>query len=118
MKGILWGVIQQPLPIEKLYSCGLSHHCTLQFGVERKDWQQYEGREFKAIAIAHCYNDRIQAIAIALPGWVPCQNQYPHITVSYQAGVEPVESNAMLEGMHHREEVEYSIQFKIEFLEW
>ena len=117
-KGILWGVIQSPLTIPKRYPYGTPHHITLQFGVEREDWKEWEGVEFEATALYEAWNGKIQAVAVKLPDCIPCANRYPHISVSWRLGVSPVESNSMLNSRFNYQLTGQVIKLKIEFLEW
>ena len=118
VKGILWGVIQSPVITTPRYPQGQSHHVTLQFGVDRQDWKQWEGLEFEATALYEAWNGKIQAVAIKLPDYIPCANKYPHISVSWQSGITPVESNLMLASRFNYQLLDQVIKIKIEFLEW
>lgn len=118
MKGILWAVLQKPLAVQPLFFEGSPHHITLQYGVEREAWDNIIGLPMTVGALELCHNDRIQAIRVALPTWVQCQNPNPHITISWVEGAQPVESNAMLNGSHHSEPLGISIPTIIEFLDW
>ena len=118
MPGILWAVIKSAVQADPVYPVGTPHHITLQFGVEREDWEHLIGTELTVEAIAHCHNERVQAIAVVLPVWCPRQNAYPHITVSWVPDANPVESNQMLATWHHRKKVSYPVQTVIEWLEW
>ena len=118
MTGILWAVLLEPLPVQPLYPEGSPHHITLQYGVEREQWKDVIGSPMTSGAIELCHDDRIQAIRVALPTWVQCQNPNPHITVSWVPDAQPVESNTMLNGPHHAEPLSIPIQTMIEFLEW
>ena len=117
-KGILWGVIHSPLIITPRYLQGHPHHVTLQFGVERDDWKGLEGVEFEATALYEAWNGKIQAVAVKLPDCIPCANKYPHISVSWQNGISPVESNLMLASKFNHQLIGQAIKLKIEFLEW
>jgi hypothetical protein len=117
-KGILWGVIQSPLIITPRYSQGSLHHVTLQFGVERDDWKGWEGVELQTTALYEAWNGKIQAVAVKLPDYIPCANKYPHISVSWQSGVSPVESNAMFASKFNYRLLSQGMNLKIEFLEW
>jgi hypothetical protein len=75
-KGILWGVIQSSLIIPSRYPQGQPHHITLQFGVDRQDWKQWEGLELQATALYEAWNGNIQAVAVKLPDHIPCANKY------------------------------------------
>lgn len=117
-RGILWGVIQSPLIISPLYPVGSPHHTTLQFGVGRQDWKEWENLEFQATTLYEAWNGKIQAVAIQLPDHIPCANKYPHISVSWQSGVSPVKSNLMLASKFDYRLIVQSVKMKIEFLEW
>lgn len=118
MTGILWAVLLTPTSVQPLYPEGSPHHITLQYGVERGQWEDIIGLPMTVGAIELCHNDRVQAIRVALPTWVQCQNPNPHLTVSWLPGAQPVESNAMLNGPHHASPLEFPIHTRIEFLEW
>lgn len=118
MTGILWAVVRSPIQLQPLYPNGQAHHITLQYGVERELWADVIGLPVTVGAIAHCHNERVQAIAVALPTWVHCQNKNPHITVSWLDDATPVEANVMLQEEHKRIEVAYPVHCQIEFLEW
>jgi hypothetical protein len=100
MRGILWAVLVQPeqLEIDRRYPCGDPHHITLKYDVElgRIEALNCLGTEFDAIVWAEAANNRIQALQVKVPGFIPSENPFPHITVSYIEGVEPCESNQML----------------------
>ena len=117
-KGILWGVLITPINVERRYPCGEPHHITLQYGVEKSRWAKFLGKEFEAHAILEAWNSRIQAVVIQLPDFIPCSNTNPHISVSWEQGIKPVESNAMLAGKHDCKKISKKLKFKIEFLKW
>lgn len=117
-QGILWAVLAHPVPIPRRLSVGEPHHITLMFGTCISDWQHLIGRQFQATAIAEAWNERIQALQVSLPDWVPCQNAHPHISVSWAEGVTPVASNAMLEGVHESRPVALILDCRIEFHLW
>ena len=118
MTGILWAVLLEPLSVQPLYPEGSPHHITLQYGVEREYWENVIGLPMTAGVLELCHNDRIQAIRVALPTWVQCQNPNPHITVSWVTGAQPVEANVMLNGPHHSEALNIPAHTIIEWLEW
>ena len=117
-KGILWGVIQTALIIPRRYPVGSPHHCTLQFGVHRENWIDWLGTEFQATALYEAWNGNIQAVAIQLPDYVPCQNKHPHVSVSWCKGIKPYESNLMLSSRFDYKLFNQSVKMKVEFLEW
>lgn len=100
MTAILWAVLQPPIAIKPRYPNGKPHPITLQYDIDPAQWQQWVGVKCEAQLIAKVWNDRIQAIEVTLPAHIPSQNPQPHITVSLQAGVRPVESNEMLATSH------------------
>lgn len=118
MKGILWAVLTQPIQVTRRFSVGEPHHITLAFGASLDDWQHLVGRQFQATAIAEAWNEKIQAIQVALPNWVHCQNAHPHISVSWAEGVTPVASNAMLESVHQFRPMSLVLDCRIEFYPW
>jgi hypothetical protein len=116
MTGILWAVIQQPLLIKPLYPCGQPHHVTLQYGVDLvEDWLN---KEFTATCLYEAWNGNIQCLAVKLPTDITCQNQHPHITVSWKQGISPVESNTMLASKFNYKLINLPVKCKIEFLKW
>lgn len=117
-RGILWGVIQTPLIISPLYPVGSPHHTTLQFGVVRQDWKEWENLEFQATTLYEAWNGKIQAVAIQLPDHIPCRQNNPHISVSWCKGIKPYESNLMLSSKFDYRLFKQSVKLKIEFLEW
>jgi hypothetical protein len=70
--------------------------------------------EFEAQVWAEAWNDRIQALRVQLPEGIPYEEQDPHVTVSYCEGVEPVESNAMLQGIHEERGWEGILRLRVE----
>ena len=111
-------VLLTPLEVQRIYSLGSPHHCTLQFEVDRKDFESWIGVEFSAIATSNCFDGNIQAVQIELSEHIP-HKALPHITVSYRQGIEPVAANSMLKSCNY-DVLEFSqkLDFKIEFLEW
>lgn len=119
MTGILWAVIQEPFPVKPLFSKGKPHHITLQYKVEREAWEEIIGQPMTALAVQHCWNNRIQAVKVILPSWVQCQNSNPHVTVSWIPDVKPVEANAMLmEEGTNKEVAHFIIPTIIEWFEF
>ena len=119
MTGILWAVVQSPVALQPRYPAGKPHHVTLMYGVERKDWEHLIGLPVTVGVLEECWNDRIQAISVVRPSWVPCYNPHPHISVSWVEDANPVESNAMLNGEHESALVDFEyVTCVIEFEEW
>ena len=119
MKGILWAVLQDPIGVQPLFSNGNPHHCTLVYGANREDWDEWIGREFDAEIYRLAANNRIQAFGINLPSAVPFTGKVPHITISWADGVTPVESADMLLGAHWKLSWQpVTVKMKVEFLEW
>lgn len=96
-RGILWAVLKKSPTVDRIHPNGEPHHITLQYDVELNDCLGWIDRCFEVTITEHCWNDRIQALRVELPFWLPNQNLHPHITVSWAEGVQPVESNVMLE---------------------
>ncbi|MGG6262836.1 hypothetical protein ACQ4M3_20705 [Leptolyngbya sp. AN03gr2] len=117
MKGILWGVLMQPVSIRHRFSEGHPHHIILPYNVSRETHLLLEGMKFSAIAWAECWNSQIQAVRVTLPDTVPCNKLHPHITISYQRGISPSFSNQMLASEHHTNiwEIPLKITCQIEF---
>lgn len=117
-QGILWAVIQQPLLIQPKYPVGSPHHITLQYGVDLKKWNYWVKAEFTATCLYEAWNSNIQCVVVKLPDFIPCQNQNPHISVSWKQGISPIESNSMLASKFNYQLVDLQVKCKIEFLEW
>lgn len=120
MVGILWAVVQQPIALPPLYPNGQAHHVTLQYGVERSQWDHLIGSPMIVGIAEAVYSDRIQAIKVILPTWASCQNLHPHITVSWVDDAAPVEANTMMvSGEYQQQTIEQEvIHTMIEWLEW
>jgi hypothetical protein len=119
MTGILWAVVQSPIALQPRYQSGKPHHITLQYGVERQSWEHLIGLPLTVGVLEECWNDRVQAISVALPTWASCSNPHPHISVSWGQDVNPVESNAMLNSEHNSAPVNFDhLICTIEFEEW
>ena len=120
MVGILWGRVDKSIALSPLYPNTQEPHVTLQYGVARSQWEPVIGLPMTVAVIDMVYNDRIQAIALILPTWAPCQNPHPHITLSWVDGAAPVEANAMLlSGKFYRQPIEQEfINTMVEWLEW
>jgi hypothetical protein len=119
MKGILWlAAKNHNLPGETIFNQAAKHfHVTLQFGVERTEFEDLIGKEVEVTIKARCFNDRIEALSVDLPGDIRplCKNEHPHITISMEEGVKPVESNAMLKGDYNWAPLSYTLQTVVEF---
>lgn len=103
MKGIVWlsAIEQSPIVTPQFDNLAKHFHVTMAFGVspDAHPLGAFLGREFNILAYSNAYNDRIQALEVALPVEIfrLCQNKFPHMTISMAHGVKPVESNTMLE---------------------
>jgi hypothetical protein len=117
-KGILWGYFPNLVKVSRRYPYGCPHHVTLKRGIFLEEHCDFIGKRFSAIATQLCWNDRIEAIAVKLPEWVPCTIEYPHITVSWVAGAKPVESNTMLATKYSYLNLDEKIDVVIDFLAW
>lgn len=120
MTGILWAVLQDsPIAVPARYCCGVPHHITLQYGVERDNWNQLIGLPMIAGVIGEAWNDRIQAIEVILPTWATCQTPHPHISISWVQDAAPIEANVMLANDHQSALLEFDrIHTIIEWVEW
>lgn len=115
-KGILWAVPQLPFCCAPLYrNQPETLHITLKYDVEIDEVQHWIGVEFEAIAIAECFDHWNHAIAVALPLHIPCQNEHPHLTVSWEMGSSAQASNEMLARSHKRQVIGKMIHCQIEF---
>jgi hypothetical protein len=120
MNGILWATITDQGWIKEraIHPTPANHvHVTLLFGVDEDNEmvQKWVGQHITVQVESDNWNDRIQALAVTLPPRVPCRNTHPHITVSMQAGVKPVESNQMLAAEHQQMPINRSVGAVIEF---
>lgn len=119
-KGILWLTLpdQRP-PVAPLHANQANHlHVTLQFGVEyTEEIAELIGKEVGVTAVANCSNGRIQALKINLPEEVlsMCKNPVPHMTISSEDGVKPVESNNMLSSDHSCTVVDIPLSLRFDF---
>jgi 2'-5' RNA ligase len=82
----------------------------MQFDVERSEqYQILEDRDFMILIPSVTYDENIQALRVILPKQITqlCQNDHPHITLSYREGIEPHQSNDMLASAlsQHTEEI-------------
>lgn len=119
-KGILWLTLPgQTSPVGILHTNPANHlHVTLQFGAEyTAEIEELMDKEVEVVAVADCSNDRVQALQISLPAEIRamCNNANPHMTISMQDGVKPVESNDMLAGEHSCTSVSIPLTLKFGF---
>jgi hypothetical protein len=102
--GILWiSLDNQESPVVSRLPVRASHyHVTLKFGCKLSAVSQFIGNKVRVSIDSDCYNERIQALSVSLPSEVLslCQNRHPHVTISMDEGVKPVESNEMLSSDH------------------
>lgn len=118
MKGILWVAIPNKGEGDVKYNNIPHSHVTLQFGVElTPELRGLIGKKTSVKVIADCWSDRIQAYKVALESDVVgmCRNAIPHMTLSFQDGVKPVESNAMLSADHSESPLDIEVEGVIEF---
>ena len=122
-KGILWAKVKD-LDVAEVFDVPAAHwHITLQFNVERHQVEEWIGKTFIAKMEENCFNSEIQAIKVSLPEAVKgiCKNKIPHITVSMEEGISPVNSNKMLsqkQGVFCESLQEKKITCEIEFFEF
>lgn len=117
-KGILWlAIIGDLSPIPLRFAPAKHLHVTLQFGVNRADWEHLIGERVAVIATEECSNDRIQAIKVELPDQYKliCGNPIPHITISHLPEVKPVESNKMLDCPDVSNNINLLLDTEVEF---
>lgn len=126
-RGILW--LSLPPFSDQLVGVRLAEgfeaachlHVTLQFGIDYSSVDpEILGATVEATAIELCYNDRIQALRVALPeSFAPmCQNANPHMTLGHLPGVKPFESNAMLSSEHTSHPYHLPLNLIVEFFEF
>jgi hypothetical protein len=103
--GILWVVLAKNAKVELLkytppmYSVHFAHHVTLFYGIElSEEYRPLIGMAQKIKIKNNCYNDIVQAVEVDIN--LKSKNTNPHITISAKEGVEPVESNIMLQSEH------------------
>lgn len=115
MAGILWAVLDSFPATASIYPEGSPHHVTLIFGEERHKYESYIGQKILLNVYQECWDERIQALRVLLPGGFPCNNDHPHITVSY---CKPVESNTMLLNPQHSRFVNFTLPATIDWHEF
>jgi hypothetical protein len=54
-KGILWGVVLNPVSVETLFPIVDADHITLKFGCYKYEVEQYLGIEFSVRALIHSH---------------------------------------------------------------
>lgn len=119
MTGILWAVPITPIALPRRYPNAQLHHCTLQYEVERAAMEHLIGLPVTIAVTEEVYSDRIQAVVVVLPTWLPCQNIHPHISVSWVDNATPVEANEMLEGEYQKSALDFDhVHCLIEWQEW
>jgi hypothetical protein len=121
MKGILWlSLDHQISPVEVIHNPVNHFHVTLQFGVDLEDWAHLIDQHVELVAVANCYNSKVQALRVILPPDFDtlCANDHPHMTISTADNVRPVESNNMLASEHNEERIEFVMQTTVEFFEF
>jgi hypothetical protein len=121
VKGILWlSLNQQISPVDCIHNPASHLHVTLKFGANLQDWEHLIGQHVDVVAVANCYNDRVQALRVILPSDFDtiCANDHPHMTLSTADNVRPVESNNMLASEHNEQPVEFVMQTTVEFFEF
>ncbi|MFM6728044.1 MAG: hypothetical protein ACKPJF_27080 [Dolichospermum sp.] len=119
MKGNDRAVLLSQLDIPKRYPNWTPNNITLKYGVERKDWEHWEGWKFSTKTRFEAWNGNIQAVSLNHPDLgEDIKIKSPHITVSWCDGIKPVESNAMLQAKFDSRIILVSLDFVIEFKEW
>jgi len=118
MAGILWLAPLTPIAVPARYGNTQAPHLTLDYGVERSQYDDIIGLPVTIALIGEAYNDEIQALRAILPNWLHCQNSIPHITVSWVNESAPVRSNLMLRSDHAEASFEAIAHCLIEFIAW
>lgn len=121
IQGILWlSLKDQILPVDNIYQPATHLHVTLQFGVNREEFEHLIGQDVQVLAVANCWNDKIQALRVNLPDKFSqiCGNLHPHMTISHGQDVRPVESNNMLNSEHNEQLIQFVMQTTVEFYEF
>jgi hypothetical protein len=121
-KGIIWAIPIAPIaiPYDRHHPNGEPHHITLQYGINRQDWESWLDTIFTAEIYEESWDEYIQAFRVRLPDGIPCINRHPHITVSWAEGRSPVDANRMIDEMHFSRPfaVPIVVPCRIEFHEW
>lgn len=123
-KGILWAVLSSGSlsrpSLEPIHPVTPHIHLTLVYGVERAMVAHLEGRQLGVTSSEIVTDDRIQLVTWQkLPLWVPCQNRYPHTTISHTPDVEPAYSNVLLAlKTGERKQSRFFATMQIEFHAW
>jgi hypothetical protein len=119
MKGILWLALDShTFPVECIYNPVQHLHVTLEYGVNYESCNFLIGRKVEVIAVANCWNDKVQALRVNLPPEYDaiCDNVHPHMTISTADNVRPVESNNMLSGEYNELPVQIVMQTTVDFI--
>lgn len=118
-KGILQAIPLYPIAYTPRYPITpQSLHITLAFGISQDLIDHWIDAEFWAEIIEEAWNDRVQAFKIKLPDWVMCQNQHPHIALSYVPDAAPVEANDIWKRGHNSQQLVATFPFVVEFQSW
>lgn len=119
MAGILWAIPLHFPAVQLRHSNTQAPYIALQHGVDRREYADLIGLFVTVGVIGEFYSDRIQAVALLLPSWLPCQDIYPHIALSWVDGAAAIEAGAMLRSGGYKSEVpDFDVlHCKIEWLE-
>ena len=121
-QGILWAVPSIPNTVldyvAPIHPVGTHRHITLQYGVEFNHWSNWIGFQFWATIVAECWNNRVHALAVTIPGTIPFGLTISHITISRVSEAAPVESTGMMQTAHSFTELSELVPMKIEFNLW
>ena len=118
MTGILWLAPLAPIAVPARYSNTQAQRLTLAYGVERSPYADIIGLPVTIAIVTEAWNGDNQALLAIIPSWLPCQNENPHITVSWVGKSAPVKSNLMLDGEYREEPFESIVHCMVEFVEW
>jgi len=118
MTGILWLAPIPPIAVPARYRNTQAQRLTLAYGVERSPYADIIGLPVTIAIVSEAWNGENQALRAIIPNWLPCQNQNPHISVSWVYSSAPVKSNVMLSSQHQEEPFEAIAHCLVEFVEW
>jgi len=118
MTGIFWLVPITLIAVPARYRNTQAQHLALAYEVERSDYADIVGLPVTIAIVSEAWNGENQALQAIIPSWLPCQNENPHITVSWVDASSPVKSNLMLDGEYEELEFELIVHCLVEFVEW
>lgn len=121
-KGILWAVPTVWAESDDQVFPTIPHiHCTIAYGVERSDVEQWIGHDFPGRITGYAIGDSAECLLLFLPGNIPFTGKNPHITLSHSPEVGPIASKEMLESGNCKItewNPTWPIGMRMEFLGW